>query len=481
VTAEAAQAEAGQQAAEGECKTPGCRATSCASPWPEGIDASLYDAIVRQVRDYPGGAKFTHLVASIYGRHRVYNTDSEEQRRPSAEYQRVRRAVHDLADRGILRAENRPEYQVEGGEAVATHRAQGDLWLYPEWVPPHLKRSRHSPPREDTEAPNPQRAAGSLPADAPGGEAAQTARSVLRDRCSITPGPLGAGVRGALRHALAAHRQGVDSEGMRADRVSAPGRVAQRQAAYLSAWEAAAARYHRGVVCTVTARPGEAGDMVDSAVGVVESIGPLRKHLGRQTPGSGRPPAIVVPEVTERGVLHLHVAVFGVGAAAIDADALGRYWYETRGHGYVVDVTGMECRGRRWVWLAHAHAGTECGRYPRAYLGEMLHRFRAVAEADPATIHETAGRGWWKVALVWACGLPLVSISTELREATVGLAPRGGRVSAGQPRDAGPGLLGHLRRGIRAACRPLLAALGTFTRGMDPPEATAGGAGDAEA
>jgi len=478
VTAASAPGAAGP---ESECKTPGCRGTSCTSPWPEGVDAALYDAIVRQVRDYPGGAKFTHLVASIYGRHRVYDADSEGQRRPSAEYQRVRRAVHDLADRGILRAENRPHHRVVDGEAVETHRGRGDLWLYPEWVPPHLKSSRHTSPPESADTPNPQKAAGSLPADAPGGEAAQTARSVLRDRCSITPGPLGARVRGALRHALAAHRQGVDSEGMRADRVSAPGRVAHRQGTYLSAWEAAAARYHRGVVCTVTARPGEAGDMVDSAVGVVESIGPLREHLGRQTPGSGRPPAIVVPEVTERGVLHLHVAVFGVGTGAIDPDALGRYWHETRGHGYVVDVTGMECRGGRWVWLAHAHAGTECGRYPRAYLGEMLHRFRAVAEADPASIHGTADREWWKVALLWACGLPLVSISTALREAPVGLSARGSRASADQPTamDAGPGLLGHLRRGVRAACQPLLTALGAFTRGMDPPQPLAGGGGGA--
>jgi hypothetical protein len=419
-----------------ERKTPGGTPPSSGSPWPDGVDADRYNAIVRQVRDYPGGARFTFLVQSIYGRHRVYETDSEGQRRPSAEYQRVDRAVADLEARGILRTEKRPRIRIQDGQAVTTRRRNDPVWVYPEWVPPFLKSSRQHPPRQSSDTANPETAvgsshpapdgsgAGTLPAQAPSGRAAQVARSVLRDRCSITPGPAGEGVRAALRHALAAHREGVDTAGMRADRVSAPGRVAHRQATYCSAWETAAARFHEGVVLTLTARPGESGDMIDSAVGVTESIGPLRDHLARQTPGPGRPPAIVVPEVTKRGVLHLHVAVFGVTPTAIDRDALSSYWYETREHGYIVDVAAIERRGPRWRWAGHG-GDSAPGRYPRSYLGEMLHRVRAVAAADPDTIHGAPDRGWWAVALLWSCGLPLVSVSTGLRESRAARRARG--------------------------------------------------------
>lgn len=407
-------------------QTPVAEATEIDSPWPDRVDADLYNAIVRQARDHPGGTLFTYLVQSIYGRESAYTIDSDGQRHPSAEYQRVRRAVADLVERGILSTEKRPEIRVQNGETVEITRQNAPLWIYPEWIPPFLKRSRCISLLSTPEPPNRKTAAGqdsssvrgSLPDQAPGGRAAQTARRILRDRCGITPGPAGRRVRAALRHALAAHRQGVDSEGMHGDRVSDPGVIAGHQATYLSAWERAAADHcGAGVVLTLTGRPGESGDMVDSAVGVTESIGPLRDHLARQTPGTGRQPAIVVTDTTARGVMHLHVAVFGVGPGDIDRDALSSYWHGTRGHGYIVDRAGIEREGGRWVWADHATAPTDRGRYPRSYLGDTLHRFRAVAEADARTIHETPGEDWWKVALVWACGLPMVSISPSLRSA----------------------------------------------------------------
>jgi hypothetical protein len=68
------------------------------------VDGDLYSRIVRQVRDYPGGVRFRRLIETIHGPDRVYRTVNGQQR-PTAEYQRVRRAVHDLADRGVVRAE----------------------------------------------------------------------------------------------------------------------------------------------------------------------------------------------------------------------------------------------------------------------------------------------------------------------------------------------------------------------------------------
>lgn len=299
-----------------------------------------------------------------------------------------------------------------------TERRDGFVWVEPRNWALLLKSSRQSS-ADNGQRPDISSVPGTLPSRAPAGRAATTARSVLRDRCEITPGDRGERVRAALRHALAAHRSGVDTEGMRDDRVSAPSRIARRQGNYLNAFETAARRFERGVMCTLTARPGESGDMIDTAVGVNDSVDPLRDHLRRQAPTAGRPPAVVVREVTDRGILHLHVVVFGLLMSDIDQSELGRYWSKTRGHGYITDRAEIECRqtqdGQRWIFADHADATTERGRVVRAYLGEMLYKFRSVAEAAPEEIHRSKRRGWWKVAVLWACGLPVVSISKSLR------------------------------------------------------------------
>lgn len=306
----------------------------------------------------------------------------------------------------------------ERQDCFKTYRRDGFVWIEPHDWALFLKSSRQDS-AGDTVKPDISGVPGSLPARSPSGRAAQTARSVLRDRCEITPGNYGTEVRAALRHALAAHREGVDTEGMRDDRVSSPERVATQQAVYLGAFETAC-RYEQGVMCTLTARPGETGDMIDSAVAVNESVNPLRDHLKRQTKGSERPPAVVVREVTGRGVVHLHVVIFGVTSTDIDRDELSRYWHETRGHGYINDVADVRRNPssgeKQWVFDDHADASTKRGRYVRSYLGEMLCAFREVAEATPEEIHRAKGQGWWKVALLWACGLPVVSISSTLRQ-----------------------------------------------------------------
>jgi len=315
-------------------------------------------------------------------------------------------------------------YTEDYAHLFKTTRRGGFVCVEPEPWAFVLKSSRQTSPQMSTSTPNPQRATGSLPRRAPGGRAASTARSVLRERCSITPGSRGEGVRSALTHALAAHREGVDVEGMRDDRVSSVSRVGRRQAVYLSAFEAAARRYREGVLLTLTSRPGESGDMIDSAVAVNDSADPLRKWLRRR----GVADAVVVRELTKRGVLHLHVVAFGITKSDVDRDALGRYWHNRRGHGFVVDVEPVERRvvrdadalgGRRpwWVFADHADAPTKRGRFVASYLADGLFRFRDVAEASPGEIHAdaVADGEWWRVAALWATGLPVVTVSEGLR------------------------------------------------------------------
>lgn len=375
------------------CQTDTGSSDSVANLWRGAPREADKTQLAQYVLHEPAGVPLSKIVRDVFGSDAVNSA--------GADYQLARRFF-------------------KRQDCFKTGRRDGFVWVEAHDWALFLKSSRQDS-AGDTMTPDISSVPGSLSARAPSGRAAQTARSVLRDRCEITPGECGAGVRAALRHALAAHREGVDTDGMRDDRVSSPDRVATQQAVYLGAFETAR-RYEQGVMCTLTARSGESGDMIDSAVAVNDSVDPLRDHLKRQTSGSGRPPAIVVREVTDRGVLHLHTVVFGVTPTDLDRDGLGRYWYETRGHGYINDIAEVRCQPsqqvKQWVFADHADAPTDRGRYVRSYLGEMLCAFREVAEATPEEIHRAGGREWWKVALLWACGLPVVSISKALRRSS---------------------------------------------------------------
>lgn len=224
------------------------------------------------------------------------------------------------------------------------------------------------------------------------------------------------------------------------------------------------------MLLSLTARPGESGDSIDTNVAVNESVGPLRKWVGRWTPGEGAADLVVVRELTERGVLHLHVVVFGVSPSDLDRDALGRYWHETRGHGYVVDLAPVKRRPSRaasgprfrWVFGDHPDADAEKGQFVRSYLGEGLHRLRAVAEASSEELHRREVEGAWRVAVLWATGLPFVTVSPALRTASL----CGGRV--GRPRSAtGTDVQGTGYR-VRDWVRVQECA-GLCVRGLDPP------------
>lgn len=382
----------------GACHSAGGGEAACRRPWATDSRADAKDALFDYVVEHAYSIPIIHAVRTVLDA----DTDAGD-------------ADHRLALRFFT-----DDY----AHLFKTTRCNGILQVKTEPWAVLLKSSRQAAPQTTPGDPYPSRASGSLPRRAPSGRAAATARSVLRDRCQITPGGRGGGVRAALTHALAAHRKGVDSDGMRSDRVSSPSRVAARQATYLGAFEAAARRHSVGTLVTLTARPGESGDMVDTAVAVNESVGPLRKWLGRRTPGESAADVVVVREVTARGVLHLHAVVFGVSPTDFDRDALGQYWHEMRGHGYVVDFAPLERRPSRtpteppfrWVFEDHANADTERGRYVRSYLGEMLFRLRAVSEASPEELHGDAVEEAWKVAVLWACGLPVVSVSSSLRQ-----------------------------------------------------------------
>jgi hypothetical protein len=435
---------------ESECHSPGESPPSRSLPWSGDPRAGAKTRLFDYALNHPGGV-VVNLAARTVLDSEIGRTDDDLQ----------------LARR----------FYLEDYAHLFETFVRDDLrWVKAEsWA--FLKSSRQASPETPERGPTPdpdfRRATGSLPSRAPSGRAARVAQSVLRDRCSITPSPRGDAVRGALTHALAAHRQGVDSSGMRPDRVSSPSRVARRQGEFLSAFETAGRLHREGALLSLTARPGESGDTIDTNVAVNDSVGPLRKWLSRRTPGDGAPDMIVVREFTERGVLHLHIVVFGVSPGAFDREALASYWHETRGHGYVVDIAPVERQPSRtasgphsrWVFADHALAGTEKGTFVRDYLGEGLHRLRRVSESSPDDLHRGDVEGAWKVAIRWATGLPVFSTSPGLRGRRPSPGPGSG-VRGVRPASPGEGLGDP--RGDVVCLRPRV-RVREYVRGLDPP------------
>ncbi|WP_259519131.1 hypothetical protein [Halanaeroarchaeum sp. HSR-CO] len=420
-------------------KTPGVGSTSV-DLWPDTVpDAERATRIVRRVADtlddrgVSYGVRFPVLVENVTGEPAFERRDGGIA--ATAAYHRVLRSVEDLVERGIVRRERIPDYSVVDGVVEKGDRENGDLYIHPEWVPPtlrpsHLKVSRQTSSRPDPETPNRPTASGWLSGHAGGGTAAAEARSVLRGRAQIMPGEQSDGVRAKLGHALAAHRQGVDTEGMRPDTVSSTARATRRQATYFGAWDAALDRrvVPEDVATHVTLTPdspGSYGDLVDVAAAVNDDVDDLLSWLGRHTPGPGRPLTLVIRETTRRGRLHIHVVVFGVAPQHLRNEGLGDYWAGTKGHGFV-NYTRLVRRptreGRRWLALDD-DAGVESGTPIRGYLAAALNDRRRVTELNAEALHEVAKgaerggldrRGLVQTAILWATGVEAFSASPAL-------------------------------------------------------------------
>lgn len=392
-------------------QTPRAGQATVRRPWADDPRADAKDALLNYALEHVDGARISCAARRAL--------DSEPGK-SDADYNLARRF-----------------YLEDYAHLFKTTRRGWYWWVEPRPVAFLLKSSRRSAYMGSDGSGNPRRASGSVRVGAPGGRAATTVRGVLRDRCQLSWAA--GGVRGALVHGLAAHREGVDSVGMRPDRVSSVGRVAARQAEFLGGFEAGTARYGEGTLMTLTSRVGESGDLLDGLCGVYGSLESLRRHLKGQTPGDSRPPTVAVLDLTKSGLAHLHVVVFGVRPDGLDRDALTGFWHGARGHGYISHFARVERRAGRLVFAEHAvGSGSETGRYVREYLGGGLRALRAVAEADPEVLHAVAegaslGRdggfldreGAWKVAAIWAAGLPFVSVSTTLKESSAWLSARG--------------------------------------------------------
>lgn len=255
---------------------------------------------------------------------------------------------------------------------------------------------------------------------------------------------------------------------------------------------------------TLTTDPSRYDSLDAMAEGILDDVRLLKKWVARSpesrpTRIGERVPTLVVPEFTERGVVHVHVVFFGVGWVAKHS-ALSRYWSESRDRGEVVWFDRLQYRGGRWRWNGSEedrdHPDVR-GRTPREYLREGIDLLSASAEATASDVQAAAnalraagrdggdpdedaldrGRDLWRVALRWATDLPVFTASPELKaedsgteRATMPVEPSPHEDTPPRWRYIGTARLGEFPRSIRENATVLRRGPGPPT-GRPPPDA----------
>ena len=205
-------------------------------------------------------------------------------------------------------------------------------------------------------------------------------------------------------------------------------RVRETRERYRTGWSRAADRHDRGVVLTLTTDPSRFDSLGDACEGLLGDVNRLKDWLaydpegGPARPGR-RPPSVVVPEFTDDGKPHVHVAFFGISWLTTHG-ALSRYWSVERDRGEVVWLDRIAERGGRWRWAADggpAHPDATATS-PREYLETGVDLLAASADATAEegreavdTVARERGERLWKAALYWATDLPAVTVSPSLK------------------------------------------------------------------
>ncbi|WP_411962825.1 hypothetical protein [Haloferax sp. YSMS24] len=287
------------------------------------------------------------------------------------------------------------------------------------------------------------------------------------------------GVRGYLLDALATYRETTADRYHRLDRVRGDGpdtlmvpystrfnshrRVRDARERFGGALDRAARRYDRAVLVTLTTDPSRFDSLGAATTSLMGDVSRFKSWLATDGRLGSRPPSVVVPEFTDAGVPHAHVFLFGVSWVVPHA-ALSAYWSATRERGEVVWFDRLESRGEggRWRWAGDSPEDA-VGRSPRSYLSKMLDVLDEFASASPEDVREAArglrrrvggdnreempdgvsgpkrggggtvtadlpsgepgtdtgaldcGRVWWKMALYWATGTRLFTLSPSLK------------------------------------------------------------------
>lgn len=409
------------------CQSTGGGEASCKLPWRGDPRAEDKTRLWKLVAERPEGVNLPYLVRKAFGR----ETDMD-----GADAYLARRLV-----------ERHPDL-------FQTDVRDGLTWVEPTIEARrlfHLTTSKQGPRTQD----------GS-------GVAVSNAEAMLRRRRTVERDA----TRGALLGALAAKREATEDRYTAledrvtgeyllvpyATRFNSTRRVAETRETFDGVLSGAAEEFERAVMTTLTTDPARFESIEAATEDLMEDLNRLKEWVAYNPAGDAaarpgyRPPTLVVPEFTESGLIHAHVVWFGLGWLTAHA-ALSGYWAGTRDRGEVVWFDRLVSRGGRWRWADASGPRDAAGREPRAYLGKTLADLHELASASPEEVQEAAGalrgagevaaeaggetaedgetracergRRWWKLALYWATGTRLYTVSPSLRPEREPDGPRG--------------------------------------------------------
>lgn len=382
--------------------------------WTDRKHAEDLTRIYRHVLDTPEGVSLGYLVKTLYSDEDVSNS--------TANYQRVRRFIQDAEEHELVEIDRRGRF----------------LWVEP-------TATAYRQPSLDTAS---KQSVETQDGDGSDSVALSNARGLLSRRRTLDE----PAVFGDLVGAFAAKRQATEDRyrcyedtfteestfvPLR-DRFNSSRRVAETRQRLHTAFEIAAEDYDVASIVTLTTDPARFSSQKEATDPLLDDVNRLKDWLAR-SPQTGpprvghRPPTIVVPEFTKRGVPHVHLVMFGVGWVA-DHGELSRYWgwkrYRDRGENVWIDR--IHCRDGRWRWgqLTDEREHSEIrGRTPKEYLSEGVDALAAsaalgaedvqsVAESlragkDPADLEY--GEELVDVALYWATNLRVFTCSPSLK------------------------------------------------------------------
>lgn len=213
-----------------------------------------------------------------------------------------------------------------------------------------------------------------------GGVALTNGRRSLGRRSSVESD----GERGDILGTLAAKREGTEERFLAFEdreepgkyllvpyrtRFNSPKRVREQLRRFDGTWKKAGERYHRGVILTLTTDPKRYDSIAEQAETFMEDVDRLRGWLSYNVNDGERPETVLAVEFTDSGLVHAHLAVFGV--EYVPHSRLSAYWRNRRDRGDVVYVNGIETVHGSWRWRGDGPEGKE-GRSPRAYLKKTL-------------------------------------------------------------------------------------------------------------
>lgn len=398
----------------GACHGDGGQPASSARPWADHRRGDAKDDLLKYAAEHPEGAPVIRAARTVLD--------------PDAE---AGDASHRLALRFF---QNHPNF-------FETATRDGLRWVGPRTAAFHSTANKQGPKPADSGDPGV-----SSRADYP----KANARAALNRRRTVCDDA----TRGVLLGALATYRETTEDrfhafedtftgEHMLvpySTRFNDPVRVADARERFDAAWSAAAERFDRAVMVTLTTDPDRFDSLAAATGDLLADVNRFKSWLATDARLGSRPPSIVVPEFTDSGLPHVHVVLFDV-SWVIPHRTLSAYWAGSRDRGEVVwfDRLASRSPSGRWRWADAEGPEDAGGRPPRTYLAKTLADLADLARASPADVRAAAdalrehadgengasdalarAREWWKLAMYYATDLRLFTISPPLKPTTDG-------------------------------------------------------------